>query len=61
MIMICEARIDDRGRINLPLKFLKANRIKTNSVVEIYPIGGRSDAVRLEFRDEGRRVPNENI
>tara|TARA_B100001250_G_scaffold387403_1_gene384759 strand:+ start:7306 stop:7485 length:180 start_codon:yes stop_codon:yes gene_type:complete len=47
--MICEARIDDRGRITLPLKFLKANRIKINSTVGIYPIGGRTDAIRIEF------------
>ena len=49
MIMICKLKIDDRGRLTFPDSFLKANKIKKNSFVSVHPVGGRTDAVRLEF------------
>ena len=54
MIKICEAKLDKRGRLTLPLNFLKANNIKTDSIVSICPVSGRDDAVRLEFEYENR-------
>jgi len=52
MITICKIKIDNRGRLNLPDSFLKANKIKKNSFVTVHPVGGRTDAVRLEFEWE---------
>ena len=49
MIMICKIKIDNRGRLTLPDRFLKANKIKKNSFVSVIPVSGRTDAVRLEF------------
>ena len=49
MIMICKLKIDERGRLTFPDSFLKANKIKKNSFVTVHPVGGRTDAVRLEF------------
>ena len=49
MIMICKIKLDNRGRLTLPDSFLKANEIKKNSFVTVHPVGGRTDAVRLEF------------
>ena len=54
MITICKIRIDNRGRLNLPDSFLKANKIKKNSFVTVHPVGGRTDAVRLEFEWENK-------
>ena len=47
--MICKIKLDNRGRLTLPDSFLKANEIKKNSFVTVHPVGGRTDAVRLEF------------
>jgi len=52
MIMICKLKIDERGRLTFPDSFLKANEIKKNSYVSIFPVSGRCDAVRLEFEWE---------
>ena len=49
MIAICKLKIDNRGRQSFPSSFLKANNIKKNSFVAVHPVGGRTDAVRLEF------------
>ena len=49
MITICKIKIDGRGRLTFPNSFLKANNIKKNSFVAVHPVGGRTDAVRLEF------------
>ena len=59
MIMICKVKLDDRGRLTFPDSFLKANKIKKNSFISVHPVGGRPDAVRLEFdweeEDENNR------
>ena len=52
-MIICKLKIDKRGRINLPVSFLKANNLKTNSYVNVLPVAGRSDAIKLEFELEG--------
>tara|TARA_R100001594_G_scaffold97288_2_gene131533 strand:- start:5305 stop:5454 length:150 start_codon:yes stop_codon:yes gene_type:complete len=44
--------MDKRGRISLPASFLRANNLKTNSFVNVLPVSGRSDAVKLEFELE---------
>ena len=49
MLTICKIRLDERGRLAFPASFLKANEIKKNSFVTVHPVGGRTDAVRLEF------------
>ena len=49
MVTICKIRLDERGRLAFPASFLKANEIKKNSFVTVHPVGGRTDAVRLEF------------
>ena len=54
MITICKIKIDNRGRLNLPYSFLKANKIKKNSFVSVIPVSGRTDAVRLEFEWENK-------
>ena len=54
MIKICKVRIDSRGRLTLPMNFLSANEIKTDSYVSVHPVSGRTDAVRLEFDNENR-------
>ena len=58
MIMICKLKIDKRGRLTFPDSFLKANEIKKNSFVTVHPVGGRTDAVRLEFDWENNNENN---
>jgi len=52
MIKICKVKIDRRGRLTLPMNFLIANKIKTDSYVSVHPVSGRADAVRLDFDNE---------
>ena len=52
MITICKLKLDGRGRLAFPSSFLKANGIKKDSCVTVHPVGGRGDAVRLEFEWE---------
>tara|TARA_Y100001963_G_scaffold31370_1_gene43097 strand:- start:134 stop:319 length:186 start_codon:yes stop_codon:yes gene_type:complete len=54
MIAITKLKIDNRGRITLPDNFLKANGIKKESFVEIYPVYNREDSIRLQFVWEGK-------
>ena len=50
--------MDDRGRITFPDHFLKANKIKLGTFVEIHPVYNRDDSVRVQFQWEG--VDEEN-
>ena len=50
---ICIIKMDKRGRMSLPSSFLKANNLKTNSYLNVLPVAGRSDAIKLEFELEG--------
>ena len=58
MVTICKLRLDRRGRLAFPASFLKANEIKKNSFVTVHPVGGRTDAVRLEFDWEDNNEDN---
>jgi len=49
MMKIMKSKIDNRGRIILPKYFLKANDIRTGDMVEISPMQGTSDSVKLTF------------
>ena len=51
-MIICQSKMDKRGRITIPLGFLRANKIKDKSWVNIRPVAGREDAVKLEFELE---------
>ena len=52
-------KMDKRGRLQYPDNFLKANGIKKNSHIEVYPVTNRDDSVRLQFewkeKDENNR------
>lgn len=57
-MIICKVKMDKRGRINLPVGFLKANNIKLNNAyVDVIPVAGRNDAVKLVFEKEGNERP----
>ena len=49
---ICIIKMDKRGRMSLPASFLRANNLKRNSFVNVLPVSGRSDAIKLEFEME---------
>tara|TARA_R100000655_G_C2875088_1_gene174134 strand:+ start:175 stop:336 length:162 start_codon:yes stop_codon:yes gene_type:complete len=51
-MIICKAKLDERGRLSLPMSFLKANNIKNNTHVKVVPVTGRNDAIKLEFQLE---------
>ena len=48
MLKIAKCKIDDKGRINLPKTFLKANGIKSGDTVDITSVYN-SSCVKLEF------------
>jgi bifunctional DNA-binding transcriptional regulator/antitoxin component of YhaV-PrlF toxin-antitoxin module len=50
MIKISVTKIDDKGRINLPAHFLKANNIQRGSEVIIEGVINNSDSVKLKFK-----------
>ena len=54
MITICKLKLDGRGRLAFPASFLKANNIKQDAYVSVHPVGGREDAIRLEFNQENK-------
>jgi len=58
MMAITKIKMDDRGRITFPDHFLKANKIKLGTFVEIHPVYNRDDSVRVQFQWEG--VDEEN-
>ena len=49
MMLISKLRFDKRGRLTFPDSFLKANDVQKSSWVEVHPVGGRADAVKLVF------------
>ena len=49
MIAITQMKIDSKGRITFPQHFLKANKIKLNSYVEVCPVYNHEDSVRVKF------------
>ena len=50
MIKISVTKIDDKGRINLPAHFLKANKIEKGTEVIIEGVINNSDSVKLKFK-----------
>ena len=57
-MIISKIKIDSKGRINLPMTLLKANKLKRNAYVTLRPIAGRNDAIKLEFELEGETNGN---
>ena len=59
MMAMMKLKMDKRGRLQFPDNFLKANGIKKNSHIEVYPVTNRDDSVRLQFewkeKDENNR------
>ena len=52
-MIVCKLKMDKRGRINLPVNFLRANNIKLkNAYVRVSLVTGRDDAIKLEFEKE---------
>ena len=49
MMLISTLRVDKSGRLTCPNSFLRANEIHKSSWVEVHPVGGRTDAVKLVF------------
>ena len=50
---IAKLKLDKRGRINLPVGFLRANNIKIkDAYVTVVPVAGRDNAIKLEFEKE---------
>ena len=49
---ISRAKIDDKGRIQLPNHFLKANNIKVGTYVTIQPVYNNKSACKMEFQNE---------
>ena len=49
MMLISKLRFDKSGRLTFPNSFLRANEIHKSSWVEVHPVGGRTDAVKLVF------------
>ena len=49
MMLISKLKFDKRGRLTFPDSFLKANDVQKSSWVEVHPVGGRTDAVKLVF------------
>ena len=52
MIAIMKLKMDYRGRVTLPDNFLKANGIKKDSYIHVFPVSNRSDSIRLQFKLE---------
>lgn len=49
---ISKAKIDDKGRIQLPSHFLKANDIELGTYVIIQSVYNNNRACKLEFQNE---------
>ena len=54
MMAMMKLKMDKRGRLQFPDNFLKANGIKKNSHIEVYPVTNRDDSIRLQFEWEDR-------
>ena len=53
---ISRAKIDDKGRIQLPNHFLKANGIETGTYVIIQPVYNNNSACKLEFNNGNKKT-----
>ena len=52
MMYISEARIDNKGRITLPKKFLEANDIQEGTRVRFQTIQGQNCTIKMIFVEE---------
>jgi len=52
MMYISETRIDNKGRITLPKKFLEANDIKEGTVVKFQTIQGQNNTIKMIFSED---------
>ena len=52
MMAMMKLKMDKRGRLTFPENFLKANKIKKGSHIEVFPVYNREDSVRLQFEWE---------
>jgi hypothetical protein len=54
-MIICKLKIDKRGRISLPVNFLRANNIKLeDAYVRVHLVAGRDDAIKIQFEKENK-------
>ena len=60
VIMICKLKIDGRGRLTLPDSFLKANKIKKNSlkINPIYQQTMEDISIKLCEKTSELKLPN---
>lgn len=52
MMYISETKIDNKGRITLPKKFLEANDIKEGTIVRFQTIQGQNYTIKMIFTEE---------
>ena len=52
MMYISETKIDNKGRITLPKKFLEANDIKEGTIVKIQTLQGQNNTVKIIFSED---------
>jgi len=53
MMAMMKLKMDNkRGRLTFPDNFLKANKIKKGSHIEVFPVYNREDSIRLQFELE---------
>jgi len=52
MINITKVKIDNRGRIQLPITFIKANNLVNGQNITIKPIHGRNNAIAVIWEEE---------
>ena len=49
-MILFKAKMDKRGRLTIPLKFLRANGLKESTYVDVRAVSGRNNALKLEFQ-----------
>tara|TARA_Y100000590_G_scaffold414070_1_gene510600 strand:+ start:21304 stop:21507 length:204 start_codon:yes stop_codon:yes gene_type:complete len=52
MMYISETRIDNKGRITLPKKFLEANDIEEGTIVKFQTIQGQNNTIKMIFSED---------
>ena len=52
MMAMMKLKMDERGRFTFPDNFLRANKIKKGSYIEVFPVYNREDSIRIQFEWE---------
>ena len=52
MMYISETKIDNKGRITLPKKFLEANEITEGTIVKIQTLQGQNNTIKIIFSED---------